>query len=239
MWHASTDKKLVIQGKFKELFLEGVYAALDNWFLEGDCVLKDGEDISTNDFCSKPYVNFSNEEKLYAMYEITRCLTTKCASAELLQWNESSVYAVFEIIRNLVCYEIDMMDMNEEMIKNGEIEKFDTHQMRKLVSEAEREVRDYDDEEDYIDPKCDDTDEWESVILDNLAEIILWDDDFLECSEKIICDKSPERAEIIKYMGGIADNYYSEPMPLVTKNMLTKAKRFLKKTFKPQRTQDA
>lgn len=230
MWHAPLNKKLVIKGKFRDLFLEGVYNALDVWFLDGDDALDDG--VSTNDFCSKPYADLSEREKLWALAEVTRCLTTKCSTPELLQWNESVVYAVFEVINNLVTYEIDMEPAHEDMIKNGDFDEFDTHEIRKLVSEAQREVIHYDLPEDYIDPMSDDKDQWEAAITEDLAEVILWDYDFLECYAEIVCDKSPERAEMIKYMADIPKNYYSTPIPLVTDEMLEKAKRFLRKTFK-------
>lgn len=232
MWHAHFNKKLVLEGKFKELFLEGVYNALDVWFLDGDRALKEDCEVSTNDFCSKPYADLSGREKLWALAEVTRCLTTKCPPPELLQWNESAVYAVFEVLNVLVAYEIDMEPTHEHMIEKGEIDEFDLHATRKLVSEAQREVRDYELPEDYIDPKSDDIDEWERVITDDLAEVILWDDDFLECNARIVCDKSPERAEMVKHMAGIPHDYYSTPIPLVTDEMLKKAKRFLRKTFK-------
>lgn len=232
MWRANPDKKLVLEGKFKELFLKGVYSALDLWFLEGDRALDEYREVSTNDFCSKPYADLSGREKLWALAEVTRCLTTKCETPELLQWNESAVYAVFEVLNVLVTYEIDMEPTYEDMIEKGEIDEFDLYATRKLVSEAQREVRDYDLPEDYVDPKSDDIDEWERVITDDLAEIILWDDDFLECNARIVCDKSPERAEMVKYMAGIPRDYYSTPIPLVTDEMLKKAKRFLRKTFK-------
>lgn len=230
MWHANSDRKLVIQGKFKELFLEGVYSSLNVWFKEGDRALLDGRHISTNDHPSKPYRNFSNEEKLYALAEVTRCLTTKCRPPELLQWNESAVYAVFESINNLVRYEIETREEYEYMALEGEIGPFDPHERRRLVSEAQREVMDSS-HQDHIDPECDDPREWKRLILGRLSKTILWDDDFIERDFGNVPDKSPETAKIFKRLMGVADNYYSEPMPLVTEKMLGNAKRFLMKTF--------
>lgn len=229
MWHASSDKELVIKGKYKKLFLKGVYHALDVWVLDGDDALEEGGQISTNDFCSKPYSDLSNREKLWCLAEVTRCLTTKCEPPKLLQWNESVVYAVFEVIQTLVTYEIDMQSTNEQMIEDEEIE-IDTHEWRKLVSKVQRKVVDLD-SEDYIDPDSDDIDEWIEVITEDLAGVILWDDDFLQCNANMVCDKSPENAKMAKYMLGIADEYYSTPVPHVTDKMLHQAKKFLNKTF--------
>jgi len=224
MWHASTDKKLVLSGKLKELFLEGVYEALNDWFLEGDIAIEDDEDGLSYVQYSQPYEGLSNREKLWGVAEVTRCLATKCRTPPLLQWNESVVYAVFETIAAEISVEID----NE---RHGEAEEEYRFHWRKLASEAQRELIEYDEPEEYIDPKSDDHKEWERVVTEELAGTILWDDDFLECNAKIVCDNSPERAEMLKYLGGIPDDYYSTPVPHVTDEMLRKAKRFLKKTF--------
>ena len=208
MWHAPASRDLIIQGKFKKLFLEGVYEAIDNWLELGYCKWGggDGEDISTkDDVCSAPYDKFSNKKKLYAIAEITRCLTTNCEPPELFQWNESSVYAVFEMISCAVESEIDMMSYYEEAIKKGELEEGLQYRMRKIVSEAEREQFPDEEEENYIDPKCDNIEDWSYVILGPLAETILWDDDFLNRSS----------------------NEYKTPMPKITGDMMTRAKRFL------------
>jgi hypothetical protein len=221
MWHAPGNKKLVIQGKFKELFLEGVSAALEGWFTNGDAAL-DGDDWGlTYVKYSEPYANLSNKEKLWALAEVTRCLTTNCKPPKLLQWNESAVYAVFETIASEIIVEIDNNAMG--------VHDPDFRSWRKLASEAQRELRDYEDDEHYIDPESDDAYKWQSVVINNLAELILWDDDFLESSARIICDKSPERAERVKYMAGISKDYYSTPIPIVTEEMLKKAKKFLRK----------
>lgn len=219
MWNSCVDRNSVIKGNFKNLFLEGVYETLELFFENDDC--EEGEITTNGADYHKPYANFTNEEKIYSIAFVTKALTSsKIKAPKLLQWNESAIYAVFESMKGAVSFEVDMAE---------DLDKF-AFRWRKLISKAEREVKDYDNEEDYINVKCDDIEEWE-IVIDNLADEILHDRDFEDDFARIIVDKSPESSEYLKYFGGIPRSYFIETMGIVTKKKLKKASEFLKHIF--------
>lgn len=210
--------------------MEGVYETLELFFTEKMSFeeLSDNEEMVTTNGSSyhNCYNNFTNAEKIYAISEVTRHLTTKSKAPKLLQWNESAVYAVFQSIQAAISFEIDS---EEDMGKYS-------HYWRKLVSAAEREFIDYgikedpdDEESEYMNPLSKDHDEWDRVV-DSLSETILWDQDFL--CEDIFLDTHPECSKKIKMYAGIDDDYFSTPIPTVNKLQFQKAARFLKKITK-------
>ena len=221
MWNAPFNKNFTLRGDFKKLFLEGVYETLELFFQDkGDC--EEGFITTCGVNYHKPYANFTNEEKIYSIAFVTKALTSdKIKSPKLLQWNESAVYAVFESMKGAVCFEVDSADG---------LGKF-AFRWRKLISKAEKEVKEYDNEEDYIDVKCDDIKKWE-IVIENLADEILHDRDFCDAFARIIVDNPPELSELLKHQGGIPQSYYTETMGIVTRKKLKKASEFLRKRYK-------
>jgi len=220
MWTTGFEENFILKGKFKKLFLAGVYETLELFFIDGKC--EEGFITTCGSDYHKPFASFTNEEKIYSVAFVTKALTSKkLKNTKLLQWNESAIYAVFESMKGAVCFEIDCADG---------LGKF-AFRWRKLISDAEREVKDYDDEKDYIKVKCDDIRKWENVIED-LADEILHDRDFEESFESIIVDNSPELSELMKHQGGIPEKYYTETMGNITKEKLEKASSFLRKIMK-------
>jgi hypothetical protein len=220
MWNAPFNKNFTLKGKFKKLFLEGVYQTLELFFQEGEC--EEGFITTNGTDYHKPFENFTNKEKIYSIAFVTKALISdKVKSPKLVQWNESAVYAVFESIKGSVSFEVDEADG---------LGKF-AFRWRNLISKAQRECKMGLEEEDFIDVKCDNIREWETVI-DNLADEILHDRDFEEDFESMIVDNPPELSDLLKYQGGIPTHYYTKTMGHVSKKKLKKASDFLRKVLK-------
>ena len=229
MWHASEKSDFILTGNLKKLFLEGVYETLELFFSERmsfEELSRNDDFITTNGSSHHDcYNRLSDLEKVYAVAQVTKDLTGPAKAPKLLQWNESAVYAVFQSIQAAISFEIDSQDDLDEY----------SHRWRKLVSAAEREQIDYGIEEvegeesEYIDPLSDDHDEWDRVV-ESLADVILWDRDFLD--EDIFLDSPPNRARKVKQSAGIDDDYFSTPIPAVNKLRFEKAARFLRKAIK-------
>lgn len=221
MWNMNSGDS-VLKGKFRELFLNGVAAALDEYISTDDCWPVFDDDLSSDGFSyHAAFDRIGAAEKAYAIMEVTRCLTTKCDKPALFQWNESAVYAVFEVIFSEVLIEMDVQALDGT----------DEHSYfwRSLVSAAERERREECEDWPYISVGCQDRSEWESLILETLADEILWDRDF---EDDVFADKTPKEAAAIGVLFGISGDYYSTPVPLVTPAVLKQSKKSLLKTLK-------
>ena len=220
MWRTPNGDQ-TIKGKYKKLFLDGAWETIELFMMEED---EEGFITTNGSGGHEPFNSLSNREKVYGLASVTKSLVGKSKSPKLFQWNESIIYAVFQSILAEVDYEIDACRTSEEYAQC----EF-SHHWRKMISEAEREV--FDESDEYIDPSCEDRDEWEAVV-EFLADQILHDRDFLDSYAKIVTDNDPKRAKALKYFAGIPEDYYSTPMPLVTDEMFEDAEKFLKKTFK-------
>lgn len=239
MWHASYSEKsdFILSGSLRKLFLKGVYETLELFFTEKMSFeeLSDNEEMITTN--GSPYHNcynnLTNAEKIYAISEVTRHLTSKSKAPKLFQWNESAIYAVFQSIQAEISFEIDA-----ETHFHGNFPGEHSHDWRRLVSAAEREFVDYgieedpdDEESEYINPLSQDHDEWDDVV-DSLSETILWDQDFL--CEDIFLDAPPECSKKIKMYAGVDDDYFLTPIPTFNKLEFQKAARFLEKIIKEE-----
>jgi hypothetical protein len=216
--------KKVLTGKFKKLFLEGVREIVEYCIEDG---FQDVSDVASNG--AEHHAVFGRlepEEMVFAIAEVTRALTTKVAPPDLCQWRESAVYAVFEAISAAVQIEIDMHRTCEDFASSPrEVLYF----WRSLVSSAERQVREEDEDCPYIDIDCDDEEEWDYLVSECLADHILWDRDFIT---EYFSDFPPGASKELNKQYGISDDYYTEVIPLVTSKMLADSGSFICKALK-------
>jgi len=222
MWHMSSGKK-ILTGKFRELFLRGVDKIVF-WCFD-DAAVDVDELAEFSDCYHKVFASLDPEEQFYAVWHVAEALTSRRAAPGLCQWRESAVYAVFEAIAGEVEIEIDMCRNDKEFAESTH-----SHDWRRLVSSAEAQLRRESDDWPYVDVHSEDKDDWRFIVLEFLADNILWDRDFL--SDSGISDEPPEIAKEKKDMFGIADDYYTETIPPVTGELLAKATAFFRENQK-------
>ena len=216
-----------LRGAMRELFVSGVVEACG-------CFINDSEsreDAILDDWigwqserCNEPYERLEPTEKVYALAEVARALTTKSEPPTPTQWSEATIYAVFETIAEAVEGEICWCSDDDDFARSH-----CSHTWRLRVAAAERQTRELlDDEDEYIHVESDDIDEWRRVVL-GLSEEILWDLDFLDNE---LPDLPPQASQGAHQMFGINSDYYTDTVPVVTEERLSEAERFLKKLAK-------
>jgi len=121
-------------------------------------------------------------------------------SPELFAWNEGTAWAMFVKVGHELVMEIDL---------EADAEADTKHLFRRLVRESLKAV----------DPSCKPPairsrkiDAWNDCI-DEIAEHLLWDRDFLE--EGSFADLDPVHSGDFKKRARIDDDYFSTPPPLV------------------------
>lgn len=205
MWHTDSEIK-ILQGAFRKLFLWGVHELVEYCIEDGFAT---AEDVASNGADHHDFFDrLEDEEKVYVIAEVTRCLTTDEEAPDLCQWRESAVYAVFEAIAAAVEIEIDQCQEDEEFAESEY-----SHFWRTLLSEAERECREEPEDGGYASIDDSDAEEWTDLATEYFADLILWDRDFL-CDT--ISDRPPHVSAEIKAMHGIVDDYYTTAIPAVT-----------------------
>ena len=116
---------------------------------------------------------------------------------ELTAHAEAAIAAVFEHVRQSVEAEIGMQPVS------GPAEH--AFSWRRLIAAACRESGAAGDEP-LPDEACDDVSEW-ALLLDCLADRILWDDDYAVANHFL--DADPETSRGGRHLFGIADDYYT------------------------------
>jgi hypothetical protein len=223
MWKMHVGGVGVLRGPLRKLFIAGVTEAAAGQFLE------DPEFAIDNDWIgwgtglrNGAYERLEPTEKVYALAEVARALTNKSEPPIHNQWNEATVYAVFEEIACEVAVEIE-----DSLLEGSSVA---CTYWRSLVADAEKQVRELiDDEDEYIDVASVDVSEWSSVVLECLSGIILWDLDFLDND---IPDLPPHASREAHSFFGIHGEYYTATVPVVTTEEFKKAERFLRKLRK-------
>src|SRR5260370_39000563 len=117
---------------------------------------------------------------------------------------EATVAAIFEYIRQSVEIEIGLDEGDDPDA---------TFWRRHVLAACLEGEENW--EEPLPDPSCDDLGEWK-VLIDVLAEWILWDYDF--CMEESFLDEDPVVAKKKMKEMGIAGDYYLQPAPDPTEN---------------------
>lgn len=221
MWRAQSNHKFVLTGKFKDLVIAVMRDVLDEFFMRCqtdpefikdvfDEIEEDAEDLFFVEW-HQPFEGLSTRDKIVLLARVLKALLDPDVPApELTQYNESAMFAIFEAIAAAIDLEIDYADTMRE-------EGHDPYELRRLVSIIEKEHVNYDDEsEPCIDYTSNDAARWTEAV-DSLAELILWDLDFIEFSDRnTIADAEPEIAEMAKMVLGIDKDYYRAVVGLVS-----------------------
>ncbi len=105
---------------------------------------------------------------------------------ELNAWNEATLATILSEIRTLLHLEIDEGDKDE---------------IRRVIFRLTEWDVSKDDWNDWS--------EWDSI-LDGYEDRFLWDNDFEDTE---ITDLPPDRADLVRQMMGIADEYYASVPP--------------------------
>ncbi len=132
---------------------------------------------------------------------------------ELTAENESTAYAIYKVIEQEIAMEIDF-----EQDDFGE-DEFEFSTWRTLAwnawiestgcgSEGDAEAESF--HSFPLDEQCTDHDKW-SLIVECLADRILWDRDFEICDTFL--DAKPEASQLKKQLLGIDDDYFTAVAP--------------------------
>ncbi len=194
MWRTSEGER-VLGGAEWDLFREGLAGIWDDI---------DHSLENEDSFCCgiTAFDHLQRNQKLALLALVGKALRDETVPMPALTAHtEGTVAAVFEYIRQSIETEIGL----HQEPRNSPDATF----WRDLVLAAYREVEE-DWEEPLPEPTCDDPDEW-SVLIDVLAEWILWDYDF--DMEDCFLDSDPVVAEAKMKEMGIARDYYLQPAP--------------------------
>ena len=160
--------------------------------------------LEEDSFCCgiKAFDHLQTNQKLALLALVAKALRDETVPMpELTAHTEGTVAAVFEYVRQSI--EIEISFHQEPRVSP------DATLWRQLVLAACREVKE-DWEEPLPEPSCDEPDEW-GVLIDVLAEWILWDFDF--DMENCFLDGDPVVVQGKMKEMGIARDYYLQPAP--------------------------
>ena len=145
-------------------------------------------------------------QQLTMLHEVCAALLLEnVPPPKLTAIREATVHVLFRELLGLIEVELDMERL--------EGERDVSMRSRVLAVDQERRERNFDwaDEDGYIDsPDCQDVDQWE-MLVESLADEILWDRDFE--LEAILADQDPAKSQMMKQVLGIQNNYFSDIAP--------------------------
>ena len=178
MWWTSCGER-TLEGAEARVFAEALLALVDEAYLGHF----DDYDIGVNAFDRLTY-----GQKVYILSIVGNGLLRRdVPRVDLTAVSEGAIAAVFEHLKNMVTIEIDMPELGTNW--------------RELVVAARKEAEG----ENIPAPTCNDLEEWE-IEMESLADDILWDADYDDAD--LYLDQPPEKAEWLKSMTRIPDNYY-------------------------------
>ncbi len=178
MWWTSCGER-TLEGAEAKVFAETLWDMLD----ESNLSEFDDYDLGIHAFDGLTY-----GQKVSVLSIVGNGLLRRdVPRAELTAILEAAIAAVFEHMKHLIIIEIDMPELGTNW--------------RELVVAARKETEG----EEIPPPTCNDPDEWE-IEVNSLAEDVLWDADYDDAD--LYLDQPPEKAEWLKKMARISDNYY-------------------------------
>ncbi len=155
--------------------------------------------------------------QVFALVYVLRHLSDPdLPSPVLYAWNEGTAWAMFEKAGH-------ELGMEFEFETNPDVEDDLKFRFRRLIREALKAV---DPAAESPPVRSQDLDAWKGC-LDEIAEHLLWDRDFLE--EKSFADLDPAQAEFFKKRARIEEGYFSTPPPLVREEDYRDADRYLRR----------
>lgn len=237
MWRAQSDPEFVLSGPFKDLVVTTLDYAFEEFFFRGRCdpkflddvfaeIEEDPEDLFFIEW-HRPFENYSTRDKVVLFARVLRALLEPTVSQPpLSQCYESTMFAIFELIEVVISDEIDNAEFT--LAEGG-----DPYEIRRLASLAEKEHIEHLYGQ-HIDYTSTDMDHWHEVV-DSLANLILWDLDFLESGgPEILADADPDKAAFCKNIFGINTEYYTDTVGLVSQAEFLTAVDYLLQTFNNQ-----
>ena len=178
MWWTSCGER-TLEGAEAKVFAEALWDMLD----ESNLSEFDDYDLGIHAFDGLTY-----GQKVSVLSIVGNGLLRKdVPRAELTAVLEGAIATVFEHLKNMIIIEIDMPELGTNW--------------RELVVAARKEAEG----EEIPPPTCNNPDEWE-IEVNSLAEDVLWDADYDDAD--IYLDQPPEKAEWLKGMARIPDNYF-------------------------------
>jgi len=178
MWWTSCGER-TLEGAEAKVFAEALWDLLE----ESNLSESDDYDLGINSFDRLTY-----GQKVSVLSIIGNGLLRKdIPRVDLTAVLEGAIAALFEHLKNLIIIEIDMPELGTNW--------------RELVVAARKEVEG----EEIPAPTCNDPEEWQ-IEVESLADDILWDADYDDAD--LYLDQPPEKAEWLKSMTRIPDNYY-------------------------------
>ena len=187
MWNTSKGTRILV-GAERKLFISGVGSLLDH--------LEDGGKVDVPVF-----EHLDHRDKIFAIAIVTKALLDKTVSPpDKVAWNESTIYAVFDFIKSLVCCEVDYGDN----IDDAKFRYYWRNMILKVCKQKEIETD--------LTKETDDEDAWMDC-LDEIADEILFDRDWELVNTPGFLDQSPEAFVKICDQAGIADDYFIATCP--------------------------
>jgi hypothetical protein len=159
-----------------------------------DMVRDDNEGLT--EFAAPPFDNLQPNQKLAVLAGVgIALLQAKQPMPRLTAVCEATVGAVYEVIMLMVEMEIDQP-----------AEGCESQAWREMVLAAcwEQGI------EELPDADCEDIGEWE-VLVDSLADAVLWDEDWKD--NEALLDVDPKASRAVKNLLGIDDDYYVAVAP--------------------------
>ena len=153
------------------------------------------------------FANMDLFQKLVSLEHVIKALIDPdVEEPTLTEWNEATVYAVFEMMKIAVKIEIGTANIDP----NSGLACWH----RSIFYPICKYIPDPDDETDYSDqypdsPQCQDSELWASAI-EECSQSILWDNDF----NLNLGHESPVKLKKLRKKVGIDDVYLSEIAPL-------------------------
>jgi hypothetical protein len=179
MWRTQCGER-ILEDTEARVFAESLSSLLDN------AIMDQFDDYESDVVC---FDNLTYGQKISVLATIGNGLFRKdVASVDLTAVVEGAIGAVFQHLKYMIVFEIDMSEA--------------TTYWRELVVAARKGA----DVEDVPSPTCADVDEWE-LEVEGLSDCILWDRDYEE--DHIYVDHAPEKTQFLKYMARILDDYYT------------------------------
>jgi len=179
MWRTQCGER-ILEGAEARVFAESLSTLLDN------AIMDQFEDYESDVEC---FDNLTYGQKISVLVAIGNGLLRKdVASVDLTAVVEGAIGAVFQYLKDMIVFEIDMSE--------GET------YWRKLVVAARKELEG----ENIPAPSCTDIEEWD-LEVEVLTDRILWDRDYED--DRTYADHPPEMTKFLKYMVRIPDDYYT------------------------------
>ncbi|QDV67777.1 hypothetical protein Poly24_14810 [Rosistilla carotiformis] len=231
MWHTSTGDR-TLSGAEATLIVQTCVTMIDalEWEVRNDndaVVCESGVELYDDQLVC---------QRIALLNEVCHgLLSPNQAMPELTAELEATVMAIFETVKSHIELEIDAGHCFGDSCCDIRSMVLAAYGDNAPGSDSESSSID-EDLDDIPDPWCDEIDQWD-LVVELLADRILWDRDFEMAS--MIVDEEPEMAEAYKQVLGIDNDYFSMAPPEVNESdapsCLYNLRAFLNQSALPRR----